>query len=86
VEEATQLIGIATTNLALTIDPSLIVIAGPVVDNEAFLEDVRRIVRKIIPSPPEIVPAKLGDEASLWGSLLLATSEARVSLRQRLRA
>jgi predicted NBD/HSP70 family sugar kinase len=79
-------IGIATTNLALTIDPSLVVLAGPVAENEAFLEEVRRIVRKIIPSPPDIVFAKLGEEAPLWGSLLVATNEARASLRQRLRA
>lgn len=86
VDDAAQLIGIATTNLALVLDPSLVVLAGPVAENESFLEDVRQIVQKIIPSPPEIVPAKLGEEAPLWGSLLVATGEARVSLRQRLRA
>jgi predicted NBD/HSP70 family sugar kinase len=86
IEDASQLVGIATTNLALTLDPSLVVLAGPVAENESFLDDVRRIVRQIIPSPPEIVPAKLGEEAPLWGSLLMATNEARTSLRQRLRA
>jgi predicted NBD/HSP70 family sugar kinase len=86
-DEAAQLLGIATTNLSLTIDPSLIVIAGPAIENEStVIEDIQKIVRKIIPAPPEIVPAKLGEEAALWGSLLLATNEARTSLRQRLRA
>jgi predicted NBD/HSP70 family sugar kinase len=86
VEEAAQLVGIATTNLVLTLDPSLVVLAGPVVENPTYLEQVRHIVARIIPSPPEIALAKLGEEASLWGSLLLATQEARASLRQRLRA
>jgi predicted NBD/HSP70 family sugar kinase len=86
IEEAAQLLGIATTNLTLTLDPSLVVISGPVVESATFLDQVRQIVARIIPSPPEIAPAKLGEEASLWGSLLLATNQARASLRQRLRA
>lgn len=84
--DAAQLIGIAATNLALVLDPSLIVLAGPVAENESFLAEVRQIAQKVILSPPEIVTTKLGGEASLWGSLLVATGEARVGLRQRLRA
>jgi predicted NBD/HSP70 family sugar kinase len=85
VEEAAQLVGIATTNLALTIDPSLVILAGPVVELEGFMDEVKKIVRRIIPTPPDIVSAKLGEEAPLWGSLLQATTAARVYLRQRLR-
>jgi predicted NBD/HSP70 family sugar kinase len=85
VEDAARLVGIATTNLSLVIDPSLLVIGGPAVEHPLFVDQVRQIVAKVIPSPPEIVAAKLGKEAPLWGSLLLATSEARVRLRERLR-
>jgi predicted NBD/HSP70 family sugar kinase len=85
VEDAARLVGIAATNLSLVLDPSLLVIGGPAVEHEFFVEHVRQIVAKVIPSPPEIVAAKLGKEAPLWGSLLLATTEARVSLRERLR-
>jgi glucokinase len=85
IEDAARLVGIAATNLSLVIDPSLLVIGGPAVEHEYFMDQVRQVVAKIIPAPPEIVPAKLGKEAPLWGSLLLATNEARVSLRERLR-
>jgi predicted NBD/HSP70 family sugar kinase len=85
VEDAARLVGIAATNLSLVIDPSLLVFGGPAVEHELFVDQVRQIVAKIIPSPPEIVAAKLGKEAPLWGSLLLATTAARVSLRERLR-
>jgi predicted NBD/HSP70 family sugar kinase len=86
IEEAAQLVGIAITHLTLTIDPSLVVLAGTGVEHGTFLDQIRDTVARIVPTPPEIAPAKLGEEASLWGCLLVATSEARVSLNQRLRA
>jgi predicted NBD/HSP70 family sugar kinase len=85
VEDSARLVAIAATNLSLVLDPSLLVLGGPAVEHELFVDQVKQVVAKIIPAPPEIVPAKLGKEAPLWGSLLLATSEARVSLRDRLR-
>ena len=85
VEDGARLVAIAATNLSLVIDPSLLVLGGPAVEHELFVDQVKQVMAKIIPSPPEIVPAKLGKEAPLWGSLLLATIEARVSLRERLR-
>jgi predicted NBD/HSP70 family sugar kinase len=86
VEEAARLVGIATANLSLTIDPSLVVLSGPLIEQNAALDQVRQVVGRIIPSPPEIVAAKLGEDAPLWGTLLFATSEARTALRLRLRA
>jgi predicted NBD/HSP70 family sugar kinase len=86
VDDATRLIGVAATNLSLVIDPSLLVIGGPAVEHAMFVDQVRQIVAKIIPSPPEIVAATLGKEAPLWGSLLVATTEARSRLKERLRA
>jgi glucokinase len=83
VREMTTLVGIATTNLCLTIDPSLVVLGGPLVEgNDTVVARIRNLVGRIIPSPPDIVPSRLGKDASLWGSLLVATSEARELLRR----
>ena len=76
----------ASTNLALVLDPSLIVFGGPLAGADSpLLEEIRRIVTKIIPSPPEMVASQLGDDATLWGCLLTAANEARVRLRGSLR-
>ena len=86
IREAGALLGMATTNLALVLDPSLIVFGGPLVGADSpLLEEIRRIVTKIIPSPPEMVASQLGDDATLWGCLLTAANEARMRLRGSLR-
>lgn len=85
-DETATLLGIAIANLCLVLDPSLIVLGGALIaQGGPLLDDVRRIVGRIIPTPSQIVPSALGEEAPLWGSLLVATQEARVGLRQRLR-
>jgi len=85
VEEAV-LIGIAVANLTLVLDPSLIVLGGALVtQGEPLVQEVRRIVSRIVPTPTDIVVSALGKEAPLWGSLLVATREAHERLRQRLR-
>jgi glucokinase len=87
VDEAAALIGIAAANLTLVLDPSLIVLGGAlVVQAEPLVQEVRRIVERIVPGSAKIVISALGKEAPLWGSLLVATTEAREWLRQRLRA
>lgn len=86
VEETATLIGIAAANLSLVLDPSLIVLGGALVtQGEAFVDEVRRIVGRIVPMPTNIVVSALDKEAPLWGTLLVATREARERLRQRLR-
>jgi predicted NBD/HSP70 family sugar kinase len=82
VREAGALLGMATTNLALVLDPSLVVFGGPLAGADSpLLDEVRRIVRKTIPSPPEMVSSELGDDATLWGCLLTAAHDARSRLR-----
>jgi glucokinase len=84
--EAASLVGIAVTNVSLALDPSLVVLGGALpAENEGFVEGVRRVVTRVIPSPPEIAVSKLGREATLWGSLLMATTQAHSLLRERLR-
>jgi predicted NBD/HSP70 family sugar kinase len=84
-EESARLVGTALTHFSLAVDPSLIVLSGPLGDVPEYAERVRERVARFIPSPPEIVPAALGDESALWGSLLVATREAQRGLRQHLR-
>jgi predicted NBD/HSP70 family sugar kinase len=84
--DAATLIGMAAANLSLVIDPSLLVLNGPLVENGGdVLEQVRSVVSRIIPRPPKVVCSTLGGGAMLYGSLLVATQEARGRLRALLR-
>jgi glucokinase len=86
VDETAMLIGIATANLSIVLDPSLIVLGGALFSQAPELaDDVRRIVARIVPTPSPIVLSVLDKEAPLWGGLLVATREGRARLRQRLR-
>jgi glucokinase len=83
--ETATLLAIATANLSVVLDPSLIVLGGAVITQApAIVEEIRRIVSRIVPSPPTIVLSDLHEEAPLWGSLLVAMTEAREQLRQQL--
>jgi predicted NBD/HSP70 family sugar kinase len=87
VTEAASLIGIATANLALVLDPSIVVLGGALVaQGEAFLNEIRRVAARVIPEPPAIVASPLGREGPLLGALLVATTEARGRLKQGLGA
>jgi predicted NBD/HSP70 family sugar kinase len=86
VNDTTTLIGIATANLSIVLDPSLIVLGGALfAQAPELVEDVRRVVSRIVPTPSAIVLSELDKDAPLWGSLLVATTEARQRLRQQLR-
>jgi glucokinase len=86
IEEVATLIGIAVANVRLVLDPSLIVLGGAIPSQGAlFVQQVRRTVDRIVPGPTEIVVSALGEEATLWGSLLVATTEARDRLRPHLK-
>jgi glucokinase len=85
IEESARLVGTALTNFSLAVDPSLVVLGGPLGEVPDFAQRVRERVARFIPTPPEIVAPALGDESTLWGSLLVATGEAQRDLRQHLR-
>ena len=73
----------ATANLSVVLDPSLIVMGGSLgAQGPSLVEDVRRVVAQIVPTPSPIVTSTLGPEAPLVGSLLMAVTEARLRLRQ----
>jgi glucokinase len=81
VEEAATLVGIATANLSIVLDPSLIVMGGALGEVSEFLSEVRRVVARIVPTPSPIVESVLGHDATLWGGVLVAVNEARDRLR-----
>lgn len=86
VQESATLIGMATANLSVVIDPSLIVFGGAIVtQGPALIDEVRRIVERVVPRASPIVPSSLGQEAPLWGAVLIATADARDRLREQLR-
>jgi predicted NBD/HSP70 family sugar kinase len=86
VHETATWIGMAIANVNVVLDPSLIVLGGGLIlHGKSLLEDVRRIVGRIVRMPAQVVVSELGDEAPLWGSVLVATTEARDRLRQQLR-
>jgi len=86
VQDTTTLIGMAIANLSVVIDPSLIIVGGPLFNGGASLVDaIRRVVSRIAPTPGKILSSELGDDAPLFGCLLTATLEARQRLRAELR-
>jgi glucokinase len=85
-QETARLIGMAIANLSVVLDPSLIVMGGALAtQGPSLVEDVRRVVARIVPTPSPIVMSTLGQEAPLIGSVLMAVTEARRQLRQELR-
>lgn len=86
VKETATLISLAVVNVCVVIDPSLVVLGGALLgEQSALVEEVRRIVGRIVPTPSAIVVSALGEEAPLWGSLLLARTEAAQRIRRQLR-
>jgi predicted NBD/HSP70 family sugar kinase len=83
-DDAATCIGIATANVCSVVDPSLVVLGGALLADGALLEPVRQIVSRFIPMPAMIVTTSLDKDAPLWGSVLVATKEARERLRQQL--
>ena len=85
VRNTATLLGIATANLTVVIDPSLVILGGALIAQApSLVDDVKKIVARIVPEPSEIVASPLGQEAPLWGSLRIAMNEARERLRQQI--
>ena len=65
---------------------ALIVLGGALfAQAEPLVHEVRKVVSRIARAPLEIAVSALGKEAPLWGSLLVASKEARRQLRLRMR-
>jgi predicted NBD/HSP70 family sugar kinase len=86
IETTAALIGIAVANVDAVVDPSLVILGGALfAQPEPLFEAVRKVVFSVARSPLEIALSALGKDAPLSGALLLAGTEARRVLRQRLR-
>jgi glucokinase len=84
-DDAGTIMGIAAANVCSVLDPSLVVLGGSLIAPGSGLVDrVRGVMGKVIPTPPPVVASDLDKDAPLWGSLLVATHEARARLRQHL--
>ena len=84
--ETTELIGIATANVAAVVDPSIIVLGGAMfAQAEPLVDAVRRVVHRISRTRFELVLSALGKEAPMAGCLLIGAMEARHHLRQTLK-
>ena len=86
VDDAGTILGIAAANVCSVLDPSLVVLGGSLIAPQggALVDRVRCVISKVIPTPPPVVASDLDKDAPLWGSLLVATHEARARLRQHL--
>ena len=83
VRNTATLLGIATANLSVVIDPSLVILGGGLIAQApSLVSEVQKIVSRIVPMPSAIVASPLGQEAPLWGSLHIAMDEARDRLRE----
>ena len=76
-EETATLIGIAVGNAVTVLDPEMIVFGGGLSrEGETLLSRVREVVYRIVPVRPEIVVSALGEEAQLYGAVLMALEAA----------
>jgi glucokinase len=76
-EETATLIGIAVGNAVTVLDPEMIVFGGGLSrEGEALLSRVREVVYRIVPVRPEIVVSTLGEDAQLYGAVLMALEAA----------
>ncbi len=84
--QTTELIGIATANVAAVVDPSIIVLGGAMfAQAEPLVDAVRRVVHRISRTRFDLVLSALGKEAPMAGCLLIGAMEARRHLRQMLK-
>ena len=86
ISETATFIAMAVTNVGALLDPSLIVLGGAMFAKaQGLLCEVRRLVERITRAPIKVVLSELEKDAPLFGSLLLAATEARRQLHLRLR-
>jgi fructokinase len=68
-------LGLALTNLSLTLSPQMIILGGGVMEQSQLFPLIRSELRQQLNGyldPPEIVPPALGNRAGILGSLALA--------------
>jgi predicted NBD/HSP70 family sugar kinase len=80
VREESERVALVIASIAALVDPGVVVLAGGVGSNPHLVELVEDRLAELAPYPPTIIPAALGERASLVGAIRLATQEMRPRL------
>jgi predicted NBD/HSP70 family sugar kinase len=85
IQDESERIALVVASIAALVDPGTVVLAGGVGSNPHLLELVEQRLTELAPYPPTLLPAALGERASLVGAIRLATQEMRPRLLTTLR-
>lgn len=73
VSEALDELAVHVANLAIAVDPGRIVVGGGLVRSaETVLPALRNRLSTAVPFPPELLPARFGEDSALHGAIALA--------------
>jgi glucokinase len=73
VEQALEILGGAIANLAVFVNPRRVVIGGGMMSSaDVVLPAIAERIKAIVPFPPDVVPARFTEDASLHGAIALA--------------
>lgn len=86
IDDESERIARVIASIAAVVDPGTVVLAGGVGSNLHLLDLVESRLGELAPYPPTLLPAALGERASLVGAIRLATQEIRPQLLTALRA
>jgi len=74
--------GVAIAHIAITYDPSLIVLQGEIFP--PLLEDIERVARRAVPWLPRLTVSDLGKDAALRGAIVAARAQAHEEIARAL--
>ena len=80
VREESERISLVIASIAAVVDPGTVLLAGGVGSNPDLLDMVEQRLTELAPYPPTLLPAALGERASLVGAVRLAAQERRPRL------
>ncbi len=74
--------GVAIANVAITYDPSLIVLQGDIFP--PLLEEIEQVARRAVPWLPRLAVSSLGKDAALQGAIVAARTQAHEEIAKAL--
>jgi predicted NBD/HSP70 family sugar kinase len=77
VDDEARLLALGIAAIDAVIDPQLVVLGGGIGANGLLLAPVRDYLARLVPEPPEVHSSSLGERASLYGAIALATYRVR---------
>jgi predicted NBD/HSP70 family sugar kinase len=85
VEEAARELAVCIAGLTAVVDLDLVLLGGGIgASDDLLLPDIRQAVARLVPAPPRIERAGLGDRAVRTGAVAVALETARRSVLSRL--